>query len=110
MELTFTNICFHTQEEKDIFNLHAVQSIKLDFDTNICTMQCACGEFVSPFCEFRYGGGIDHFSFVVRHPYENSFLEITIFNSGGNVRVFAASRIPDYFKNKCKHFLFNPKN
>lgn len=104
MKITFTNLHFHTQEEKDIFNLHAVQSIELDFDTHICKMQCACGEFVSPFCEFRYGGGIDHFSFVVRHPYENSFLEMTIFNDGGKVRVFAASGVPDYFKNKCKHF------
>lgn len=104
MKTIFNNIHFHTQKESEIFNLHAVEFIELDFDKYICTMKCACGTFVSPFCEFRYGGGIEHFSFVVEHPYENSFLEITVFNHGGNVRVFAASGVPEYFKNKCKHF------
>lgn len=106
MNLTFTDIHWHDNETSSIFNMHAIKSITLDTDKDVVTIECINNTYKSPYCNFKYGGGITHYEFTCMHPYNiNSYIAIVIFEFNGHVRVINESlSIPEYFKNKCKYF------
>lgn len=101
--ITFTNIRWRSQNDADIFDLDALRSIELDgLSQGIVTITGASGTFKAPYYKLRFGGGIDHFTFITKHPYEvGEYIEIAIFDDC--VAVVPANNHQDgWFEYKCK--------
>lgn len=104
--ITFTDIHWRNSDDSDVFNLHAVNSIELNPTKNVVTINCAAGKYQAPYYGFTYGGGVVHAEFTTKHPYEDRYISIAIFEFNGAVCVASHSdNVPAWFKNKCKNFV-----
>lgn len=105
MKSVFYNIRWRNEDDKEVFNLHALESIELDFETKIVTIKCAAGRYQSPFGNYRYGGGVAHLSFTCAKPYSTEFegIEIAIFDNG-RVAVVNEAVVPSWLKAKFRTF------
>jgi len=106
MKIRFTDIHWRNNDDSDVFNMHAIQSVELDTDKSIITIVCATNTYISPYYGLTYGGGVTHFEFTCMHPYRfGEYIEIAIFEATNSVCVaHHCGEVPDYFKNKCKNF------
>lgn len=79
--ITFTNIRWRNQNDADIFGFRTLKSIELDgLSQGIVTITGVARTFKVPYYKLRFGGGIDHFTFITKHPYEiGKYVEIAIF-------------------------------
>lgn len=107
MIITFKNIQWRNTDDSDVFNIHALRSIKIDTDNNVVIIVGATNTYKLPFYGLTYGGGIKHFEFTAMHPYDfGKYIEIAIFESTNKVAVTThASTVPSWFANKCKAFV-----
>ena len=78
MQITFTKIHWRSQDDSDVFNMHAIKSIMLDTTRGIITIEGTTNTFSAPYCELTYGGGVTHFELLTKHPYENRCTRVTI--------------------------------
>lgn len=104
--ITFTNIRWRNQNDSDTFNMHALESIKLDgMEQGIVEVKCACNTFKAPYYKLRFGGGIEHFTLITKHPYEiGKFIEIAIFDDC--VAVVPANDTQEpWFEYKCRTYI-----
>lgn len=104
--ITFTNIKWRDSNDANIFDLDALRSIELDgLSQGIITINCICGKFKAPYYKLRFGGGIDHFTFITKHPNEiGKYLEIAIFDDV--VAVVPANDVQDgWFEYKCRTYI-----
>lgn len=104
--ITFTNIRWRNQDDSDIFNMHALKSIKLDgMKQGIMEIECAYNTFKAPYYQLHFGGGIEHFTFVTKHPHKiGKFIEIAIFDD--RVAVVPANYTQEpWFEYKCKTYV-----
>jgi hypothetical protein len=111
MKITFSEIKFRNQGDCDVLNLGGIQSVTLDTNTKICTINCANGTYNSPYTNYSYSyeGGIHHTSFVCMKPYTkhlDEYIEIAIIDHSGRVSIsyYPSKSVGELFKNKCKFF------
>ena len=107
MHITFTDIHWRSQDDSDVFNMHAIKSMTLDTNNSILTIECATNTFSAPFCELTYGGGVTHFELLTKHPYEaGEYINIALFESTNAVCVAHHSpKVPTWFEHKCKKYV-----
>lgn len=104
MKVTFTEIYWRNTEDSEVFNMHALESITLEgAGTGILTIECEYGVFQAPYCDLRFGGGVEHFELTTAHPYWNGrFINIAIFEN--KVCIRKAFPVEAWFKSKCEAF------
>lgn len=104
--IAFTDIRWRNQNDSDTFNMHALESIKLDgMEQGIVEIKCTCNTFKAPYYKLRFGGGIEHFTLITKHPYEiGKFIEIAIFEDC--VAVVPANNTQEpWFEYKCRTYI-----
>lgn len=102
----FENIHWRNSEDSSVFNIHAIKEIILDgMSQGIVTIKGETNTFVAPYYKLSFGGGIEHFSFVTKHPYEmGNYIEIAIFEN--KVCVCEANKTQEpWFEYKCRTFV-----
>ena len=106
MKLTFTDISWRNNDDSEVFNMHAIQSVELDTDNDIVTIVGATNTYKSPYSGLTYGGGVTHFEFTCMRPYATGeYISIAIFEATSKVCVaHHCGKVPAYFENKCKNF------
>ena len=89
MTITFTNIQWRNNNDKDIFNLNALKSISLEgLDSGIVTIKGESGVFKAPYCGLTLIGGVSHFELTTKHPSKiGEYIYIAIFD-GNPMEVF----------------------
>lgn len=104
MKVKFTDIYWRNTEDSEVFNMHALESITLEgAGTGILTVKCACGVSQAPYCDLRFGGGVEHFELTTAHPHEcGRFINIAIFEN--KVCIREALPVEAWFKSKCEAF------
>lgn len=106
MILTFTNIHWRNQDDRDVFNMHAIQNIVLDTEQRTVKITCATNSYKSPYCDFQFIGALPRHELTAMHPYEqNHYINIVIFENG-RVAILPLNHVPAWFENKCKHFCY----
>ena len=106
MQITFTKIHWRSQDDSDVFNMHAIKSIMLDTACGIITIEGTTNTFSAPYCELTYGGGFTHFELLTKHPYENRYINIALFESTNAVCVANhSSNVPKWFEYKCNTYV-----
>lgn len=101
--ITFTNINWRCLNDANIFGFRTLKSIELDgLSQGVVTIIGDAGKFKAPYYKLNFGGGIEHFSFITKHPYEvGEYIEIAIFDDC--VAVVPANNHQDgWFEYKCK--------
>lgn len=101
MKITFKDIRWRHREDSDVFNIHGIKEISLDFESKEIYIKGVVG-YIAPFCDFHYGGGISHFELTTLHPYEiDTYIQIAIFDSGV-VAICSANKasVPAYFRTR----------
>lgn len=106
MKVTFTDIEWRN-DDAEVFNLHAIKSITLEgMDSGIIEIECAAGKFKAPYCNLRYGGGVNHFELLTKHPYEiGTYINIAIFENVVCVAHCSRSCVPEWFDYKCRTYV-----
>lgn len=107
MKITLTDIRWRKQEDSEVFNFHAIQSIELDEDTHVVTIVGTYGTYKSPYCNLTYGGGVTHFEFTCARPYVAFFelINIAVFQHKGFVAVAAGPKHCDAgFEYRCRTY------
>lgn len=108
MKITFTDIRWRNNDDSDVFNMHAIQSIVLDTEEGTVTIVCATNTYKSPYCDYSSIGALPRHELTAMHPYEqNCYIHIAIFENGKVAVVpLINERVPQWFENKCKHFCY----
>lgn len=104
--ITFTNIHWRNLNDRNIFGNGELKSLGLNgMEQGIIEIECACNIFKAPYYKLHFGGGIEHFTLITKHPYEiGKFIEIAIFD--GCVAVVPANDVQEpWFEYKCKTFV-----
>lgn len=106
MKVTFTDLHWR-KDDADVFNIHALNSIKLEgMDSGVVTFYGAAGTIFLPYCNLHYGGGVSHFEFTTRHPYNvDEYINIAIFENTVCIAPCSKACVPEWFKNKSKTWL-----
>jgi len=104
--ITFTNINWRGNSDKEVFNIHALKSITLDgLNQGIVTIEGASGRFKAPYYKLYFGGGVEHFTFITQHPYKiGEFVEIAIFENKVCV-IPANNKQESWFEHKCRTYI-----
>ena len=106
MKVTFTEVYWRNNNDSEVFSMHALKSITLEgVGTGILTVECACGVFQAPYCNLRFGGGVEHFELTTVHPHDcGHFINIAIFEN--KVCIIEALSVEAWFKSKCEAFKY----
>lgn len=103
MKTTFTEIHWKSQEDSDIFNVHAIKSITLEgMSYGKLIIEGACGTFEAPYYNLHFG---DHYELVTCHPHDcEYFISIAIYANKVYVEDVDQSSVCEWFKDRCKNF------
>lgn len=103
MKVTFTDLHWR-KDDADVFNIHALNSIKLEgMDNGVVTFYGAAGTISLPYCNLHYGGGVSHFEFTTPHPfYTGEYINIAIFENTVCIAQCSESSVPEWHKYKAR--------
>ena len=109
MTITFTNIQWRNNNDKDIFNLHELKSISLEgLDSGIVTIKGESGVFKAPYCGLTLVGGVSHFELTTKHPSKiGEYIYIAIFDEKVAIAHCQSDCVYPWFDYKCRTFCCN---
>lgn len=107
MKVTFTDIQWRNNDDMDVFNAHALESIELEgLESGIVTIKCAANTFKAPYCDLTFGGGFTHYEFKTKHPFEiGAYILIAIFSGRVCVAHCDNVLIKPWFDYKCRTYI-----
>ena len=107
MKTTFTDINWRNNDDMNIFNLHALKSITLDgFTSGVVTIEGVSGKFQAPYYDLTFGGGVDHYEFKTKHPYQiGEYLFIAIFDGKVATAHCESYLVNSSFQYRCRTFV-----